>query len=113
MLATQQENVERKIQEATFVIDNPLPTINLNITKVNSKEFHVIAGAFELLENATKKVSQLKEDGYNATVLGKNKWGLTQVSFQSCETKEEARNTLRKVKDAGFRDAWLLIKKID
>jgi len=112
-LAEQQQNIERKIQEATFVIKNPLPTINLNVTKVkaNNKEFHVIAGAFQLMENAIKKVTQLQREGYNASILDENKWGLTQVAFDSYETKNEARLTLKNVKQAGYNDAWLLIKK--
>ena len=112
-LASQQQTLEKKIQEATFVISNPLPTINLNVEKSNSKEFHVIAGAFELMENAVKKVNQLQEKGYNAVVLGKNKWGLTQVSFDSYETKTEARQELEAIKKEGFKDAWLLVKKFD
>ncbi len=114
-LAEQQQNIEKKIQEATFVIDNPLPTINLNVTKVKaaSKDYHVIAGAFQLLENATKKVNQLERKGFNAFILGKNRWGLTQVAFDSYETKKEARETLQDVKKSGYKDAWLLVKKFD
>ncbi|TYP99871.1 sporulation related protein [Tenacibaculum adriaticum] len=111
--AKQQEQVEQKIQSATFVIDNPLPTINLNFDKVNPKEFHVIAGAFQLTENATKKVNQLKEKGYNARILGLNEWGLIQVSFESFEKRQEAKTALRTIKNSGSEDAWLLIKKFD
>lgn len=110
-IASKQLNIEKKIQEATFVIGNPLPTINLNVKKEKVKEFHLVAGAFELLENANKRVIQLQSQGYNAVVLGKNKWGLTQVSFDSFETKSEAREVLSKLKEVGFNDAWLLVKK--
>ena len=92
-----------------------MPIINLNVTKVETKqkEFHVIAGAFQLMENALKKVKQLEKQGYNATIVGTNKWGLTQVAFNSYETKNEARLTLQNIKKSGFKDAWLLIKKFD
>lgn len=111
--AKQQEAVEKKIQSATFVIDNPLPTINLNVTKEEPKLFHVVAGAFEFKENAEKKVRQLKKKGYNAQILGKNKWGLTQVSFDSYATRREATNQLRKIQRNVSSDAWLLIQKFD
>lgn len=111
--AKQQENIEKKIQEATFVIENPLPTINLNIDKVGEKDFHVIAGAFELKSNAEKKINQLQKQGYKARVLGENKWGLIQVAFDSFETRNEARITLAEVKEEGFKDAWLLVKKLN
>lgn len=110
-LANQQLNIEKKIQEATFIIDNPLPTIKLNVSKAKVKEFHVIAGAFGLAENAIKKVNQLQRKGFDAKILGKNKWGLTQVAFYSYDTKQEARLALRKVKQRGYKDAWLLVKK--
>jgi len=112
-LVEQQEKVEQQIQEATFVIDNPLPTINLNIEKDNTKTFHIVAGAFQSPKNADKKVNQLQEKGYKATVLGLNKWGLTQVAFDSYETKQEARQALYQIKNDGFKDAWLLIKAFD
>lgn len=113
LIVAQQQNIEKKIQEATFVIDNPLPTINLNVAvaKTSAKQFHIIAGAFGLMENANKKVKQLQQKGYQANVLGTNKWGLTQVSFESFETKQEATRALRKIKQNGFKEAWLLVKK--
>jgi len=53
-----QKEVEKKIENATFVISKPLPTIDLQVTthqKV-SKSYHVIAGAFRYPENAEKKL---------------------------------------------------------
>ncbi len=113
LLAKQQQKLEQKIQTATFVISNPLPTINLNVTKAVAKNFHIIAGAFQFPENADKKVNQLKNKGFDAQIIGKNKWGLTQVTFNSYETRREALQQLRKVKNTVSQDAWLLIKKLD
>lgn len=112
-LVKQQEQLEQKIQEATFVIDNPLPTINLNIAKENTKMFHLVAGAFQSAKNANKKVNQLKGKGYDSRVLGLNNWGLTQVGFESFATKEEAKTALNQIKKSGYKDAWLLVKKFD
>ena len=111
--AKQQKIVEKKIQSATFVIGNPLPTIELNLTKEKTTNFHIIAGAFQFSKNAEKKLRQLKSKGFNAKILGKNKWGLTQVSFNSFSTKSEAYKSLYAIRNQHSEDAWLLIKKFD
>lgn len=108
-LADQKEAVEKKIQSATFVIDNPLPTINLNVTK-EAKNFHIIAGAFQEVTNAENKLAELKQLGYDATIVGKNNFGLTQVAFASYTTKEDARKALETIKESVSEDAWLLAK---
>lgn len=112
ILANQEKAIQKKIQSATFVISNPLPTINLNVVKEEiSKPYHIIAGAFQFEENAAKKVKQLKAKGFDAKIIGLNKWGLTQVSFNSYATRNEATNNLYKIQDTISEDAWLLIKK--
>lgn len=110
-LAVQEKAIQKKIQSATFVISNPLPTINLNVVKEKAKPFHVIAGAFQFTENAEKKVAQLKAKGFDAKVIGVNKWGLTQVSFNSYSDRNEATNNLYKIQKTVSKDAWLLIKE--
>lgn len=110
-LAKQEKALEQKIQAATFVIENPLPTLTLNVAKEKVKPYHVVAGAFQFPENAAKKVSQLKKKGYNASILGVNKWGLTEVAFESFSDKNDAINTLYKIQDTVSKDAWLLVKK--
>ena len=110
--AKQQQAVEKKIQSATFVIDNPLPTIQLNVSKETPKNFHIVAGAFEFHENAEKKLMQLKAKGFKAEIIGKNKWGLTQVIYSSHETRTEAYKSLKDIRYNVSEDAWLLIKKL-
>jgi hypothetical protein len=111
--AKQQEERDQKIQQATFVIDNPLPTIELNVTKELPRSYHVVAGAFQFEENAQKKVDQLKAKGYDAYILGVNKWGLTQVAYASFYKKSDAFKSLAAVREAGAKDAWLLVKKFE
>lgn len=113
IIANQEKAIEKKIQSATFVITNPLPTIALNVMKkeVVSKPYHVVAGAFQFPENAEKKVNQLKKQGYKASILGANKWGLIEVAFDSFLDKNEAINNLYKIQATVSEDAWLLIKK--
>ncbi|MBT7704855.1 MAG: hypothetical protein HN746_05130 [Polaribacter sp.] len=111
MYASQKETIDKKIQAATFVISNPLPTISLQVTKESPKSFHVVAGSFQFPENAEKKLKQLKKKGYNATILGLNKWGLTQVAFDSFYSRKEALAILTTIKKEVSKDAWILAKK--
>lgn len=106
----QQKKVEKTIQEATFVISNPLPAITLNITK-QTFNYHIIAGAFRTPENAEKKLQQLLEKGYNAKILGVNKWNLTQVAYESFTNEDEAINKMRIIHKTESEDAWLLVKE--
>lgn len=110
VFAKQQKALEKKIQTATFVISNPLPTIELTVAKELPKQFHVVAGAFQIPENAERKVAQLKAEGHDASIIGVNKWGLTQVVFASFSDKNDATNYLYKIQNSTSKDAWLLIK---
>jgi len=106
----QQEIIENKIENATFVITKPLPTLNLDL-KIDQKNFHVIAGAFRYPQNAIRKVKQLKFEGYDARILGINKWNLSVVSFGSYSTREEAIQDLMDIKVNVEKDVWLLIQE--
>jgi hypothetical protein len=113
ILANQEKAIEKKIQSATFIIANPLQTIELNVVKEIEivKSFHVVAGAFQFTKNAEKKVMQLQELGYDAKIIGINKWGLTEVSFESFTDRNDAINSLYKIQKSVSADAWLLVKK--
>jgi hypothetical protein len=106
----QQELLEDKIENATFVITKPLPTLNLAVEK-KYKNFHVIAGAFRFPENAHRKVEQLLKEGYDARILGVNKWNLTVVSYGSFSTRDEALENLYQIRQNVAKDSWLLIQK--
>jgi len=106
------EQLEQRIQQATFIIDNPLPAISLNVEK-QSGRYHIVAGAFRVEANSDKKVGQLQRKGYNARKIGKNKYGLHQVVYSSYESRSEALKALRQIRYNHNRDAWLLVKKLD
>ena len=108
-LESQEKEIHKKIQEATFVITNPLPTIELQVVKEKSKPYHIIAGAFQFAENAEKKAQELIEKGFDSKIIGVNKWGLTQVTFNSYHNKNEAINNLYKIQNSISKDAWLLV----
>ncbi len=113
-IAQQEANLqlESKIQEATFVINNPLPTLTLNIEK-QTGNYHVVAGAYRVEENSTKKVNELIDKGYSARKIGKNKFGLHQVVYSSYKTRSEALEELWAIRNNDNSNAWLLVKKLN
>lgn len=104
--------IESQIQEATFVIENPLPAITLKVSK-QSGNFHIVAGAFRMEENAETKVQDLKQQGHKARKMKPNRFGLHQVIYSSHETRRDAINALRKVKKDSNPGAWLLVEDLD
>lgn len=105
-----QESINEYIQQATFFGNNPveLPSITLQVAK-EVQNYHVVAGAFRIEENAHKKVAQLQARGFEAELLGKNRYGLHQVSYASFSTREEASAALAKIKQTEAPEAWLLV----
>jgi nucleoid DNA-binding protein len=103
--------VENEILEATFVIDNPLPTLSISIEKQAGK-YHIIAGAFRVEANAEKKIQQLLKKGFPAQAIGENRYGLHVVSYASYETRLKARQSLRTIKKTENTDAWLMVKDL-
>ncbi|WP_010231553.1 HU domain-containing protein [Gillisia marina] len=105
-----ESQLQQKIQQATFVIDNPLPEITLTVTN-QSGNYHIVAGAFRVEENAHQKVTELRAEGHKARYIGENKYGLHQVVYSSYPTRREAINALYKVQknNAG---SWLLVQEL-
>ncbi|NND89029.1 MAG: SPOR domain-containing protein, partial [Flavobacteriaceae bacterium] len=103
--------VDHQIQEATFTIEAPLPTLTIEVPK-HSGRYHIVAGAFRVKENAAKKVAQLAQRGYQAKDIGTNRYGLHQVIYSSYEDRREALQALRTIKRAENEDAWLLVQKL-
>ncbi|HNU58748.1 MAG TPA: SPOR domain-containing protein [Aquaticitalea sp.] len=113
LLAQKQANerLDAKLQEATFVIDNPLPSVTLTVDK-QAGNYHIVAGAFRIEENSNKKVEQLKALGYNARNIGPNRYGLHEVVYSSYETSEDALKALRQIRREHNSQAWLMVKKL-
>ncbi len=109
---TAQQKVEETIQQATFFDTKPLelPAINLTVTKESAK-YHVIAGAFRIATNADKKVNQLLQKGYAAKRLGKNKYGLHMIAYNSFSSSSDALHFLRMIRRTETPEAWLFISK--
>lgn len=113
-LAQDQANdqLDAKVQEATFVIESPLPAATLTVEKPTGN-YHIVAGAFRVEANSDKKVAQLRDQGFKARKIGKNRYGLHEVVYSSHTDRLEALKALRTIKRSHNRDAWLLVKAID
>jgi hypothetical protein len=102
------QQLDNKIQQATFVIENPLPAVTFNVTK-QTGNYHIVAGAFRLEENCDKKIEELISEGFKARKIGVNKYGLHEVVYGSYETAEEALIALRDIRKTSNEDAWLKV----
>ncbi|MEZ4857277.1 MAG: SPOR domain-containing protein [Flavobacteriaceae bacterium] len=102
--------LETQIQEATFIID-VFPAANIAIPKEKGN-YHIVAGAFRIEENAQKKVAQLIQKGFAAKMIGVNKYGLHQVIYSSHQDRMEALKVLQSIKNTENKEAWLLVQEI-
>jgi cell division protein FtsN len=106
------QQLDAKVQEATFVISNPLPAATLTIEK-QSGNYHIVAGAFRVEANSNKKVKQLQDLGFKARKIGMNKYGLHEVVYASYSNRIEALQALRQIKRDNNSEAWLLVKDLN
>jgi len=103
--------LDNQIQEATFLVNTPLPAITIDIEKP-SGNYHVVAGAFRVKANSERKLRQLKRLGFNARLIGQNRFGLHQVVFESHKERRAAERALYNIKRTQDPAAWLLIKSV-
>ncbi|MFT5628597.1 MAG: hypothetical protein ACI92X_001850 [Dokdonia sp.] len=106
------EQLDAKVQEATFVITSPLPAATLQVEKMTGN-YHIVAGAFRIEANSIKKVQQLKDKGFKARKIGVNRYGLHEVVYSSHTDRVEALQALKTIKRTHNREAWLLVKALD
>ena len=104
-----QEKVNQKLQEATFVLPNPMATVDLTLEEKPNAKYHVVAGAYRSEQNAEKAMKELVSQGFEAHLLTKNKYGLIPVAFGSYSNLKDAQNLKLKIKAKDSIDAWLLI----
>jgi len=106
-----QKKVNQKIQEATFVISNPLPAVTLTVAN-EKMNYHVVAGAFRQEANAKKILAVLTHLGYNAKRIAPNKHGLFPVLYGSYTTLAEAQKAMDSIQKVHNPEAWLLIEEL-
>lgn len=103
--------IENRIQEATFIIKNPLPAINLNVSR-HSGNYHIVAGAFREEDNAKKLMEELRTRGYSPRKLT-SRHGLHQIFYQSFGNRKDALETLNKIRASENKNAWLLVQELE
>ncbi len=107
-----EQQIEKRIQQATFVMENPLPEVIFKVTTERGK-YHIVAGAFRQKENAQDKLNQLKKQGFaHAAYIGANKYGLHQVVYDSYKDRGKAVAELYKIKRQDNSSAWLLVQDL-
>ena len=106
-----QQQVQNKIQEATFFIESPLPSVSLTVKEVKMP-YHVVAGSFRLEENAERIYQKLSNEGFKAKRLAPNNHGLFPVLYGSYPTFEEAQKARVEIQKTQNPDAWLLIEEL-
>jgi hypothetical protein len=106
------QQLDLKIQEATFVMHNPLPAATLKVEQ-KAGQYHIVAGAFRIAENSDKKLDQLQAQGFKARKIGVNSYGLHEVAYSSHTDRIEAIKALKTIKRTHNRDAWLLVKTLE
>jgi preprotein translocase subunit Sss1/nucleoid DNA-binding protein len=106
-----QKQVQNKIQEATFFIENPVPAVTLSI-KESKMSYHIMAGAFRDERNAQKIFEKLSSQGYKARRIPENKYGLFPVLYGSYATFAEAEKAKQEIRNTVNPDAWILIESL-
>jgi hypothetical protein len=106
-----QKQVHNKIQEATFFIETPLPSVTLTL-KDGKMPYHIVAGAFRQEENAENIYQLLTSKGYKAKRIRTNNHGLFPVIYGSYPTYTEAQKAMSTIKESENPDAWLLIEEL-
>lgn len=107
-----QKKVNQKIQEATFVISNPLPSVTLTVPAEKEMPYHVVAGAFRIESNAENAYQTLLKLGFKAKRLPANKNGLFPVLYGSYSTYSEAHEAMKDIQKLDNKDAWLLVEEL-
>ena len=105
-----QEKVQQQIQEATFVISNPIHTVELAVVE-EKMPYHLVAGAYRSEENAKKAIAELNAAGFEkAKVLTLNNHKLYPVVYVSFKTLSEAQIERKNIQKSHNAEAWLLIE---
>jgi hypothetical protein len=108
-----QEKVQQQIQQATFLISNPVKAVELSVAAPVEEKmpYHLVAGAYRSEENANKAIAELNAAGFEkAKMLPINKHNLYPVVYASFKTLEEAQTNRKKIQKTHNAEAWLMIE---
>jgi hypothetical protein len=108
-----QEKVQQQIQQATFLISNPVEAVELSVAAPVEEKmpYHLVAGAYRSEENANKAIAELNAAGFEkAKMLPINKHNLYPVVYASFKTLEEAQTNRKNIQKTHNAEAWLMIE---
>lgn len=105
-----QLELETKIQEATFFIESPLPSVVLPVKEIKLG-YHIVAGVFRSEDNATTAMEELKALGYDARRIPPTRHNLFPVVYGSYATQAEASEAIKSIKETRDKHAWILVKQ--
>ena len=106
-----QKQVNQKIQEATFFISSPMPTVTLTVSE-GKLPYHVVAGAYRIEKNADAAYNRLLKLGYPTRRVAQNKYGLYPVVYGSYSSYSQAQKDMKIIQKKHNREAWLLIQEL-
>ncbi|MFM2264669.1 MAG: hypothetical protein RLZ77_85 [Bacteroidota bacterium] len=105
-----QKEVQQSIQEATFLIQNPIRSVSLPVA-AEEMPYHIVAGAFRNEGNANIVLQNLTKLGYPARRIEQNKHGLFPVLYGSYLTYAEAKAAQTDIVKSN-PEAWILVKEL-
>lgn len=105
-----QEEVQSKIQEATFFIESPLPSVTLPV-KEEKLGYHIVAGVFRSEDNANTALEDLKKLGFDARRIAPTRHNLYPVVYGSYATQVEASKEIESIRNNQDKHAWILVKQ--
>ncbi len=105
-----QQEVETKIQEATFFIESPLPSVSLPVKEVKLG-YHIVAGVFRSEDNANTALAELKNLGFEARRIPPTRHNLFPVVYGSYATQNEASEAIGSIRANHDKHAWILVKQ--
>ena len=73
---------------------------------VNTNKYHLVVGCFSNINNAQRLVSKLNDQGYSSKIIGQNDRGFHIVSFDSYESKFDARRDQKVLSTEGV-STWI------
>ena len=113
-----QKKIKSNVQKATFDLGS-LSEIDVTL-EANPKSidqapldqtfYSVIAGSYRSIENAEKKLAQLKAEGFDAAFTEVNPQGLNRVAYGRFTSKREALNLHNYIRFALKEEAWYLVE---
>lgn len=105
------KQVQDRIQQATFMIENPIPAVTLTV-KEEKLRYHVVAGVFRSDANAQKAYNDLTSTGFKARRVKPNRHGNFPVLYGSYTSYAEAEQAMKQIHQTTSKDAWLMIKEL-